>query len=105
MIPIFPRLADCDIGERVDNLPPAVIMSTMMTSALYAPPESPRKERNGKHITIQKHQIGTPLLVVCARNFGARPSSARPYRLRTAQYVYVLPAEKIDVNINLSDIR
>jgi hypothetical protein len=32
-----------------------------------------------------------------ARTLGARPSSARPYKERLAQYVYEFPAEKIEV--------
>ena len=52
-------------------------------------------------MTTQKHQSGTPRLVQYLRNFGALPSSANPYRLRTAQYVYVFPAEKMEVNIRL----
>lgn len=45
--------------------------------------------------------MGTPFLVHLVRKRGARPSSARPYKLRMAQYVYVLPAEKIEVNMSL----
>lgn len=39
----------------------------------------------------------TPDFVHLRRNFGARPSRARPYRFLVAQYVYVLPAENMEV--------
>jgi hypothetical protein len=44
-----------------------------------------RNESIGNNMTTQKHQIGTPRFVQYLKNLGARPSSARPYKLRTAQ--------------------
>lgn len=46
--------------------------------------------------------MGTPFLVHFLRNLGARPSSERAYKFLTAQYVYVFPAEKMDVNRSLA---
>lgn len=58
-----------------------------------------KKLNSGKIITIVKQNIGTPFFVHVRRILGARPSRARPYRLRVAQYVYVFPAEKMEVTI------
>jgi hypothetical protein len=60
------------------DVPPAVIKVTSQVKTSDEEPETCKKERNGKHMTTQKHQIGTPLDVQCVRNFGARPSRARP---------------------------
>ena len=54
-----------------------------------------KNERNGKQITTPKQAIGTPLFVHFRRKRGARPSSDRLYNDRVAQYVHVLPAEKM----------
>lgn len=52
-------------------------------------------------MTTRKQYIGTPFLVHFLSTLGALPSRARPYKLLTAQYVYVLPAEKMEVNSSL----
>jgi len=58
-----------------------------------------RNDKQGKHTTTPKAKRGTPLFVQYRRILEAFPSSARPYRFRVAQYVYVFPAEKIEVII------
>ncbi len=46
------------------NEPPAVVMLISHVKALADPFDKLRKARNGKIMTTQKHQIGTPFLVV-----------------------------------------
>lgn len=68
-------------------LPPPVTRSANQVMTIDELLEQARNDSIGKSMTTKKHMRGTPRLVQYRRNLGALPSSARPYKLRVAQYV------------------